>query len=205
MQQDQRIIDGLDAAREAILAAALAHGPRAVIGVTGAVASGKSTLARALSSCVVSTDHYLPDYDATPEHLRDLPESADLVRLARDLAELRVGRATLMPKWSFDTHSRVGEQPIEPASLVVVEGLHALHALPRAHVDIAVFVEAPRDLRWARAVARERAGDRPWPLEYLEHFFHTVAEPTYARHAGSYRAVAHFVVTNHGPVSGGSA
>ena len=37
MQQDQRIIDGLDAAREAILAAALAHGPRAVIGVTGAV------------------------------------------------------------------------------------------------------------------------------------------------------------------------
>jgi uridine kinase len=196
VQGDQRIIEGLDAAREAILATALARGPRAVIGVTGAVASGKSTLARALSSCVVSTDHYLPDYDATPEHLRDLPESADLVRLARDLAELRAGRATHMPKWSFDTHSRVGEQWIEPASLIVVEGLHALHALPRVHVDIAVFVDAPRDLRWARAAAREKAGDRPWPLEYLEHFFHTVAEPTYARHADAYRAAAHFVVRN---------
>jgi hypothetical protein len=60
-------------------------------------------------------------------------------------------------------------------------------------------------VRWARAVAREKAGDRPWPLEYLEHFFHTVAEPTYARHADGYRAAAHFVVRNDCPVSGGSA
>lgn len=205
MQDGPRIIDGLDAAREAILAAARAHGPRVVIGVTGAVASGKSTLARALSPCVVSTDHYLPDYDATPEHLRDLPESADLARLARDLAELRAGRATMMPKWSFDTHSRVGEQRIDPAALVVVEGLHALHALPRAHVDLAIFIDAPREVRWARAAAREKAGDRPWPLEYLEHFFHTVAEPTYARHAEAYRATAHFIVVNDRTVTGDSA
>jgi uridine kinase len=183
-------------AAEAILAAARARGPRAVVGVTGAVASGKSTLARALSTCVVSTDHYLPDYDGTPEPLRDLPESSDLARLARDLAELRAGRATMMPEWSFETHSRVGERRIEPAQLIVVEGLHALHALPRAHVDVAVFVDAPRDVRWRRAVERERAGDRPWPLEYLEHFFHTVAEPTYALHSERYRAEAHFVVLN---------
>lgn len=192
-------------AREAILAAALAHGPRAVIGVTGAVASGKSTLARALSACIVSTDHYLPDYDCTPEHLRDLPESADLARLARDLAELRAGRATTIPEWSFDTHSRVGERLVEPSWPVVVEGLHALHALPRAHIDVAVFIDAPREVRWARAVARERAGDRPWPLEYLEHFFHTVAEPTYARHAELYRSVAHVIVVNDAAVTVGSA
>lgn len=192
-------------AAAAILAAARSHGPRVVVGVTGAVASGKSTLARTLSPCIVSTDHYLPDYDRTPEHLRDLPESSDLERLARDLSELRAGRATMMPEWSFDTHSRVGERRVEPASLVVVEGLHALHALPRAHVDLAVFVESPRDVRWARAVARERAGDRPWPLEYLEHFFNTVAEPTFARHAEAYRAGAHFVVKNDASFSGGSA
>ena len=61
------------------------RGGRAVVGITGAVAAGKSTLARRLSACVVSTDHYLPDYDRTPEHLRDLPESSDLARLAQDL------------------------------------------------------------------------------------------------------------------------
>ena len=91
MHEGQRTIDGIHAARDEILAAVAAHGPRVVIGVTGAVASGKSTLARALSPCIVSTDHYLPDYDATPEHLRDLPESSDLPRLAADLAELRAG------------------------------------------------------------------------------------------------------------------
>lgn len=184
---------------EAILAASRAVRPLSaarpvVIGVTGAVAAGKSTLARRLSRCVVATDHYLPDYDRTPEHLRDLPESSDLARLADDLSELRAGRPARIPNWSFESHARTGERLVEPAELVVVEGLHALHELPRAHVDIAVFVECPRDERWTRAVAREAAGERPWGIEYLRHFFETVAEPTFAIHAGRYRASARFVV-----------
>jgi uridine kinase len=184
----------MSAAREVLLAEVRAFAPRAVIGVTGAVAAGKSTLARMLSPCVISTDHYLPDYDRTPEHLRDLPESSDLARLARDLAELRAGRATRIPRWSFETHSRVGEQAVEPHEILVVEGLHALHELARPHVDIAVFVEVPREVRWARAVAREESGERPWPIEYLRHYFDTVAEPSFERHAARYRASADFLV-----------
>jgi uridine kinase len=91
---------------------------------------------------------------------------------------------------------RVGELLVEPADVVVVEGLHALHALPLAHVDVAVFVDAPQDVRWSRAVAREEAGERPWPIEYLERFFHGVAEPTFARNADAFRAAAHIVVAN---------
>ena len=193
------------------LAARAARTPREgafVVGVTGAVAAGKSRLAAAIAGAarrelavearVLSTDHYLPDYDATPEALRDLPESSDLARLATDLDDLRAGRSATAPLWTFETHRRVGVQRIEPAPLVVVEGLHALHERARARVDLAVFVEAPRDLRWRRAVAREEAGERPWPIEYLTHFFETVAEPTYARHAGRYRLEADLVVVNDG-------
>jgi len=183
-------------ATEAILEVVRARGQRTVIGVTGAVAAGKSTLARTLSECVVSTDNYLPDYHATAEHLRDLPESSDLERLARDLAALRSGCGTNIPLWTFAEHRRIGEQRVETADVVVVEGLHALHALPRQHIDIAVFVEASQPTRWQRAVSREQAGDRPWPIEYLEKFFHSVAEPTFALHADSYRRAAHFVVIN---------
>jgi uridine kinase len=180
------------------------EGRSVVVGVTGAVASGKSTFARRLSEsvcarrtvAVVSTDHYLPNYDETPEHVRDMPESSDLARLSRDLAELRAGRATEIPQWSFETHSRIGARLVEPAEIIVVEGLHALHERARSHLDLAVFVEAPRDVRWARAVERERAGDRPWPLEYLSHFFEHVAEPTYAKHSALYRNQAHWVVEN---------
>lgn len=188
--------DAHDAVLRLVRAAARPAGLPVVVGVTGAVAAGKSTLARRISPCVVSTDHYLPDYDRTPEHLRDLPESSDLTRLARDLAELRAGRATMIPRWEFATHSRTGEERVEPAELVVVEGLHALHGLPRAHIDVAVFVDAPREVRWARAAGRELAGERPWPLEYLERYFHTVAEPSFARHAALYRGSAHLVVMN---------
>jgi uridine kinase len=195
MAPERQVEVSMDDAAAAIRAAAVAAGlPRVVVGVTGAVAAGKSTLARAIGGLVVATDHYLPDYDRTREDLRDLPESSDLARLARDLSELRAGRATRIPQWSFESHSRVGELHVEPAPVVVVEGLHALHESVRGHVDIAVFVEVPREVRWARAVAREQAGDRPWPLEYLEHFFTHVAEPTFARHAERYRSSAHIVV-----------
>ena len=191
-------------ATEAIMEVVRARGQRTVIGVTGAVAAGKSTLARTLSECVVSTDNYLPDYHTTAEHLRDLPESSDLERLARDIAALRSGCGTNIPLWTFAEHRRIGEQRVETADVVVVEGLHALHALPRQHVDIAVFVDAPQPTRWQRAVAREQAGDRPWPIEYLDNFFHSVAEPTFALHADGYRRAAHFVVINDAAHTPGS-
>jgi len=198
MDSAEQVAISFDEAAGAVRAAARAIGPRAVVAIAGPVASGKSALARAIGGCIVGTDHYLPDYDRTPEHLRDLPESSDLARLARDLAELRAGRATDVPRWSFDTHARVGEVRLdpEPGDLIIVEGLHALHALPRAHVDVGVYVEAPREIRWERAVARERSGERPWPLAYLEHFFTNVAEPTFARHADEYRRAARFLVRN---------
>ena len=191
-------------ATEAIMEVVRARGQRTVIGVTGAVAAGKSTLARTLSECVVSTDNYLPDYHTTAEHLRDLPESSDLERLARDIAALRSGCGTNIPLWTFAEHRRIGEQRVETADVVVVEGLHALHALPRQHVDIAVFVDAPQPTRWQRAVAREQAGDRPWPIEYLDKFFYSVAEPTFALHADGYRRAAHFVVINDAAHTPGS-
>ncbi len=183
-----------DDALHAIDAAALARGGRCVIGITGPVAAGKTTLARLVSACVVSTDSYLPDYDSTPEHLRDLPESSDLARLARDLAMLRAGQPTSIPHWSFQSHAREGETLIESAPRIVCEGLHALHASLQPQIDLRVFVDAPRAARWARCEAREKSGARGWTLEYLHHFFHEVAEPTFARAAEEYRASAHFVV-----------
>ena len=167
-----------------------------VVGITGPVASGKSTLAAKLSACVISTDDYLPDYDRTPEHLRDLPDMADLPRLLKDLKNLRAGRRTRVPRWSFDTHSRVGEREVEPAELVVVEGLHALHAAHAEVVDLRVFVEAPAEVRRARWEARERAGDRGWDVAYAMEFFDRVAEPTFARFEPIYRASAHLIVTS---------
>lgn len=170
---------------------------RAVVGITGPVGSGKSTLAGRLSACVVSTDDYLPDYDKTPEHLRDLPEQSDLSRLLEDLRALRAGGRAMVPRWCFQEHRRIGERAVEvTGGLIVVEGLHALHEAHAGAVDVRVYVDAPAAVRWARWEHLERTGVRGWGVEYARRFFDGVAEPTFARYRERYRAAADVIVIN---------
>jgi uridine kinase len=184
-----------------LAAASLAPAPlgparRAVIAITGPVGAGKSTLAAQLSPCILSTDDYLPDYDAVAYHQRDLPEAADLPALARDLASLRDGHRTLVPVWSFQTHKREGTRPVEPADLIVCEGLHALHDSLACAVDLRVYVDAPRDLRWKRWEILESTGQRGWGVEVAKTFFDQVAEPTFERLSARHRESAHIIVVN---------
>lgn len=174
--------------------------PHAIVGITGPVGAGKSTLAKALSGCVIATDDYLPDYHLTPEHLRDLPESSDLSRLLDDLNTLRQGHSARVPRWSFQTHSRIGERVLTPApgALIVVEGLHALHHAHADAIDVRVYVDAPATLRWSRWERLETSGERAWGVEYARRFFDRVAEPTFSKYAAAYRQSAHVLVNNPG-------
>jgi uridine kinase len=169
---------------------------RTIVGITGPVGAGKSTLASRLTACVIATDHYLPDYDATPEHERDLPERSDLARLLADLNSLRAGRETNIPQWSFHTHSRVGERAIVPHDLIVVEGLHALHETHAPGLDLRVFIDAPPGVRLARWENLALTGQRGWGVEETRAFFHAVAEPTFHARAAAYRSAAHLIVSN---------
>jgi len=170
------------------------HAAPAVVGITGPMAAGKSTLAAALGGLVLSTDRYLPDYEGLAEHEWDLPAHSDLARLSEDLALLRSGAPASVPMWSFHTHSRVGEESIGPAPLIVVEGLHALAGPVRQHLDLAVLVDAPREVRWSRCVERERTGERGWSIDYVERFFERVAEPTFNAHGRLEAARAQVIV-----------
>lgn len=176
-----------------------------VVGITGPVGSGKSTLARLLAEqghppppLVLSTDDYLPDYDLLDPLHRDLPEHADLDRLSRDLSILKSGSPTHVPTWSFHSHRREGEREVSPASLIICEGIHALHARARIHMDLLVYVDAPRDVRWARWEAIERQGERGFGVEKARVHFDTIAEPTFGRVSKGYMACAHAIVRNHG-------
>lgn len=169
-----------------------------MIGITGPVGSGKSTLAARLAVPRLSTDDYLPDYEAVPYHERDDPRHADLTLLAEHLACLRQGRAVQAPVWSFQTHRREASRRIEPASIMVCEGIHALAPEVRKHLDLAVFVDAPAADRWRRWERLELSGERGWGVDVAARFFNEVAEPAFARFAAGYRDVADFVVMNRG-------
>lgn len=173
-----------------------------VIGVGGPVGAGKSALAARLGGCVLATDDYLPDYDVVEYERRDLPESADFARLARDLASLRAGRPTRVPVWSFQTHRREGEREVNPPpagaheQMIVVEGIHALHGTIRRVLDLAVFVAAGPGVRWERWAHLERTGARGWGEVVAREYFDRVAEPTFARYQQEYLASSHVVVLN---------
>lgn len=193
----------LDLARDAIRAR-LPRGGRAVVGVTGPVGAGKSSLAASLAACVISTDDYLPDYDRVPEAERDEPRHADLARLAENLRDLRAGRSTAAPVWSFHTHARTGERRIHPPSdgLIVVEGLHALHGPVASLLDLAIVVDAHPLVRWARWAHLESIGVRGWGVEKARAFFDAVAEPTFARFRPALLDRADLVVLNDRGIPG---
>lgn len=168
-----------------------APGPhRPVVAVAGPVASGKTTLAGAIAADVgteaLSTDEYLPDYATIARLERDEPRHADLDRLARDLRSLRTGVETAVPVWSFFAHRRVEERPMTPGRAIVVEGLFALHPRLADLIDLGIFVDAPRDVRFGRFVGRSTEGERGFSVEEATSHFHEVAEPTLWKHAESY-------------------
>lgn len=195
------IVEWAEAAERIRELAAARRGGRdlVVVGVTGRVASGKSTLARRLSACVLSTDDYLPDYDLVPYEERDEPEHADLPRLVADLSSLLAGRATEIPVWSFRTHRRESSRVVEPPSaggLIVVEGLHALADPVASALNVGVFVASSAAVRWSRWEAIERDGARGWGVEVAREFFERVAEPSFGKREAGFLARADVVVRN---------
>lgn len=173
-----------------------------VVGITGPVGSGKSTLASRLAgpenAAVVATDHYLPDYEPLPEHERDEPRHADLALLAEHLEQLRAGRTVQRPVWCFLEHRRKGSEPVAAAPLVVCEGIFALREEIRDVLDVAVYVDAPPEIRWGRWERIEASGERGWGVERARRYFAGVAEPTFFRYAQEYRRAADIVVLNPG-------
>lgn len=192
-----------DAAPKHILGRVAAVGRQwRVIGVTGRVGAGKSTLAKRLGGVVLSTDDYLPDYEGLDPLVRDDPKHADLELLARNVEQLKSGAAVEVPVWSFQTHRREGKRVVEASPLIVIEGIHALHRSVAQLLDCAVFVEASETTRWSRWEAIELAGLRGWGVEKARAHFESVAEPTFSRFEEEYRRAAHVVVRNEGKALG---
>lgn len=128
-----------------LVEAARAERPLVLVGIGGHGGAGKSTLAEALPGAqVVQTDAF---WDGA---------GFDLARLCREVLEpLLRGETARYAAYDWDTRAPAGERTVEPCGLVVIEGVCALHRMFRDAYQVRVWVEAPRDLRLARGVARD--------------------------------------------------
>ena len=173
---------------------------RRLLLIGGGSCSGKSTFARMLVDHLgeravrVPPDHYYSDRSGLPLAERrglnfDEPGAVDHDLLVRHATDLMAGKPIEMPHYDFATHSRVRSTMVEPAALVMIEGIFALCYEPlRELADLRLFVTADRETRRSRRLERDltRGRDREFTAAQLEatvlpmHDLHL--EPT-ARHA----------------------
>jgi hypothetical protein len=123
-----------------------------LVAVDGPSGSGKTRfatrLAKDLDAPVVHTDDLLDGWDDQLTFWTRLQ--------AQVLDPLRRGRPARYLRYRWD-RGRFGGPParIEPAAVVLLEGVSAARAAIRPQLSLAVFLTAPSDLRLRRALARD--------------------------------------------------
>ncbi|NMO88970.1 phosphoribulokinase [Actinomycetospora sp. TBRC 11914] len=141
--------------------------PRPImLAIAGDSAAGKTTITRGLvealgpERCVsLCTDDY-HRYDRAER--RELPFTAlhpdcnHLEILEQHLQLLATGAPILKPVYDHATGELVRPELVEPAPVVIVEGLFPLHSkLARACFDVTVYLDPPEEIRRGWKVARD--------------------------------------------------
>ncbi|MBU6389132.1 (d)CMP kinase [Patescibacteria group bacterium] len=186
-----------------------------VVGIAGASGAGKSELAERLKqmlqaaeigSVIISMDDF---YRGAAELRKDRPESpdfdrpaaVDLKRMAIAIRALRAGQPTELPRYSLSQSETVGTRLIQPAPVIIVEGLYVLRKELAAEIDYRVFVEADIATILVRRMRREldtepdKMTEAKQPLAALRKVMKTVI-PAYNRYIVPTRPTADLVVTN---------
>ncbi len=116
-----------------------------LVGIGGHGGAGKTTLAHAIPAAqVVSTDEF---WDG---------EEFELTRLRREVVDVLLdGGAPRYHRFDWAAQAPGGVRGIEPAGVIVIEGVCALHRMFREAYDVRLWVDAPRALRIERGVARD--------------------------------------------------
>ena len=140
-----------------------------VLGIAGGSGSGKTTISRAIldalppgKGILLEQDHYYRAQSHLPLEERervnyDHPDALEMDLLLAHLDALRSGQPIVRPVYDFAIHDRSPQGlPIEPAPVVVVEGILVLaDERLRQRFDAKVFVDTDADIRLMRRIRRD--------------------------------------------------
>jgi uridine kinase len=184
-----------------------------IVGVAGGSGSGKTTFARkvleqsaaaGVPGLMFSLDNYYRplghlSLDERKEYNFDHPDAIDFELALAQFDALRTGRAVEQPVYDFKEFTR-GPKPrlVEPAELIVVEGLYALYKkefLDR--YDCRIFVSTGIATAALRRISRDIV-ERGRDVEGAKHQILTTVLPMYESFVKPTQRNAHFSINWEG-------
>lgn len=159
-----------------------------IVAIAGPTCTGKSSMSAEIARRFGpdSTWYSFDEYDLYPSGSRAMdkelaeptitnwedPALFDQARYVADLAQLKRGEPVTITAGSRESLV-AGKRDItvEPAGLVIVEGLFTLHRrAARTILDFSCYVDLPEDVMVARRLSSDRGGEGPWDdEEYIRH------------------------------------
>ncbi len=177
-----------------------------LIAIVGGSGSGKTTLANELrkrfpSSSTLLLDTYYKDASDLPFEERaklnfDDPNRFDSALFSKHLKQLKNGKAIDAPIYDFSTHSRTKKtKRIEPADIIIVDGILSLWIAKKEQFDYSIFVDADADTRLGRRLLRDIKERGRTPESVIRQYTDTV-KPMHLLYVESCRYEANFVFDN---------
>jgi phosphoribulokinase len=173
-----------------------------IIGVAGDSGSGKSTFTKSISNLLGKDmvsffsldDYHLEDRETRKKtgHLPLDPKINNLELAGEHLKILRKGKAIIKPVYNHTTGKFDPPQVFEPKKIVIVEGLHALYDELRNFLDLKIYVDPSREIKWKWKIKRdvnERGYDKKHVIEEIRR-----REPLYKRYIDFQKVYADVVI-----------
>lgn len=164
MNEHQPVVVAFQVLADEILAA---RSPR-LIAVDGRAGSGKTTFATRLrrflpGAVVIEVDNFL-DWSDLDDWWPRLEEEALAPLLAGDRARFRAR------DWNTDPlgKSLDGGRDLDPAHTIIIEGVTSSRAAMADRLSMTFWVEAPRNVRMARGMARDGEAMRPFWQNWMQ-------------------------------------
>jgi uridine kinase len=180
-----------------------------IIGIAGSSGSGKTSLAVEIVQSlnlpwviILSIDSFYksltPEQNALAHQNEwdlDSPSSIDFDLLVEKLKDLKTGKRTDIPVYSFQQHQRLNKTvSIYSPHIIVLEGILALND-PRVLdlLDMKIFVEADADVCLSRRIVRD-VRERGRTIEGTIKQWFRYVKPVFQQHVEPQREIADLIV-----------
>ena len=159
-----------------------------LIGIAGGTGSGKTSIAKAITSDFGKSEVALIEQDAYYRDLSNLtmekrsvvnfdhPDAVDFDFMKLQLNNLIQGNKVNIPIYDFATHTRKNEtQSVERHRIIILEGILTLfHQEIRDMMDIKIYVETADDIRIIRRLKRDIEKRERTFTSVIEQYYNTV-------------------------------